>query len=297
MLSIVRRNRHLAALLAVMPDVMPVVKAAQRKKLQGVQKPDKSFVTQVDLESERIARAAFVSHGYAFDGEEKGLSGDHESRFVVLYDPVDGTGPLIEGLVTSTIIAAVYDRLLKKVICCAIAEPVSGRICYAAAGEGTWVITYTGDLESDLLGAERCHVSDVAYGPRLVTYLDVTHGFTKPGVPEVAHERWVGMLTGVISATRIRLLGSNGAHYATVAEGFGGSGAVITTAKGCAPDVAGILLILEAGGEAYAVTTRDGVIREADPLDPYSCDYAVAGNTTVTVRALSRLLIDAIRPR
>lgn len=83
------------------------------------------------------------------------------------------------------------------------------------------------------------------------------------------------------------MLGSNGRHLALVAGGKGGVVGSVTTAVGGPWDVAGALLVMEAGGAAVGLSkTGFGHYEECDPLRVGEYDVLIAANSMETLKYL-----------
>lgn len=123
-------------------------------------KPDRSFVTEADLEIEEVVRAriraAFPDHGIV--GEEFGEElPDAALRWYV--DPIDATNNYLRGIpVFATLIA--LERHGQAVVG-AVSAPALGTRWYAWAGGGAWA-TEIGTRASQTETPRRLHVSGVS---------------------------------------------------------------------------------------------------------------------------------------
>lgn len=103
-------------------------------------KPDRSEVTVADRTAESTLRAhvaeAFPEH--CFFGEEAGVSGNTESPWRWIVDPIDGTSNFVRGIpVWATLIALTHrDR---GPVVGVVSAPAMGRRWWAAVGHGAFV--------------------------------------------------------------------------------------------------------------------------------------------------------------
>lgn len=115
-----------------------VIEIGQRT-FQKSKKKDKSWVTEADLESDRILRdglvAAFPDH--AVLTEETGLIGREGSDWTWLIDPLDGTKAYANGISGYSVMVG----LLKegRPYLGVVVDPVSGFIYEALRGTGTYL--------------------------------------------------------------------------------------------------------------------------------------------------------------
>ncbi len=103
-------------------------------------KADRSEVTEADRQAEGAMRAAvasaFPNHG--FFGEEEGVSGDLESPWRWIVDPIDGTSNFVRGIpVWATLIALTHAE--HGPVVGVVSAPVMQRRWAAAAGHGATV--------------------------------------------------------------------------------------------------------------------------------------------------------------
>lgn len=109
-----------------------------RKKIQVVQKIDRSPVTKADREAEMVIRGllhkAFPTHQLC--GEEYGWDRDHQAEFKWWIDPVDGTRQFIRGLpFWGTLVALEYRG---EVVAGFILHPALNLTLWAAKGMGCY---------------------------------------------------------------------------------------------------------------------------------------------------------------
>ena len=126
-------DRHLDDFVAFARELADAAHAmlapAGRLRPDATLKPDRSFVTEFDLEIEHRLRtmiaARYPSHGVI--GEEHSAT-DEQAELVWVLDPIDGTAPFIAGApVYGTLIALAHEGV-----------PVVGVIDQAATGD-RWV--------------------------------------------------------------------------------------------------------------------------------------------------------------
>ncbi len=101
-------------------------------------KPDQTPVTIADREAEieirRVIREVFPNHGIY--GEEFG-TGDHESDYLWLVDPVDGTKSFVRGYgMFSTQIALMHRG---EIVVGVSSAPLMGELAWASTGGGAWL--------------------------------------------------------------------------------------------------------------------------------------------------------------
>ena len=106
-------------------------------------KPDRTHVTEADLETERAIRRILDAErpDDAILGEEFGASGETSRRWVI--DPIDGTHNYMRGIpVWATLIALTVDGIPTVGV---VSQPAIGRRWWAANGHGAWTTTATGE--------------------------------------------------------------------------------------------------------------------------------------------------------
>jgi histidinol phosphatase-like enzyme (inositol monophosphatase family) len=139
--------------ITLLKEIVQIVGKYQiesQKKLKNVDiKQDKSPVTEVDVNSEKIIKerilAKFPEDGFL--GEESGETAGKSGRRWII-DPLDGTRPYIHGIPTYSILIALED---KGVLAAAIAHfPALNETYWAALGGGAFC------------GSEKLNVSQTA---------------------------------------------------------------------------------------------------------------------------------------
>jgi hypothetical protein len=234
-------------------------------------KGDKSLVTWLDEEVEKVLRAVFAKYGYV-EGEEFGGHGNTDARYQLFLDPVDGTRTLANrDMGTPCIIVGVYDRQYSRFVAAAIAHPGTGEVLVA---ELNHTKRYLWD-GNDFTFLEVCRVWE--YDPAITfptVYIDNPNPFTRNGVPMLGAPG-LNKLDEVIREAGLSklVLASNGAAHTKLALGGPVVGTIMTS-KGGIQDVPGMLLVENAGGTwmgVMIVQGEDGK-RDVEPCDPHRID-------------------------
>ncbi len=210
-----------------------------REELQAVTKKDGTVCTVADLESEKAIREEIATWEgkYSFYGEE--LGGEKSAPYTILIDPLDGTSNYYRGRVDFSICVALAknDGGGSHVIAVLTYEPATKRIWTAMKGQGAY-------LESSGKSIRVC-VSTLPPSKGDICY----DAYTNRGFALASEEQKAGILrAAILKYRKIRLLGSNVLAHALVASG--NFEAAVTDAVGGPFDIAGILLVKEAGGKA-----------------------------------------------
>lgn len=272
---------------------MTVIRTAQRGASASgatVKEADSTLVTTTDKDGERILHNRLGGIlGVGFWGEEG--SKTERGEYSIMVDPLDGTRAFALRIPTSTVIAALVHNV-RGVVACVIGEAASGRI---------WSATEEGDVSFwtvDASGRECSHygICSVWKGPlteQASLFLDVSHGFTRGEEkrPILTHLQVHDLMVRMSSKSKLFMPGSNGLHFALVANGGDYCAGQITTAVGGPWDIAGVLLVQQAGGVARGFRIVKGVLEEvANPRDIVACDIMVSGNSQDTVNDLVLML-------
>jgi fructose-1,6-bisphosphatase/inositol monophosphatase family enzyme len=297
-------------LFSAMVECMLVVSSYQLgerklKKRAKVKAHDKTLLTQADLDSGKAALTILLElpEDYDITPEDSKGRTTPGARYIVWLDNIDGTRSFTNGLKTSTVILAIYDRKLKKVIFCMIGEPVSGEIRHAteptASGKAPAVYLTRIDFASgNITRAKKIKVNRDTLNNQATVFVDylnlqpfmrkMPNGGKQQILSADAYKRLVCNLIDL--GIYLAMPGSNGLHQAMVANGWEKCVAGMTLAMGGEWDVAGVLLVLMAGGSARGFRVKDNtIVKEGDPLDPFSYDVLFYGNS---LRAVD-MLIDA----
>lgn len=265
---------------------MEVVRNYQTKGVPEaeVKSSDKTLLTLADKASqEAIRRRLTTIPDLSFWGEEqnkKGFIG--EGRFGIIVDPLDGTNAFVCGLMTSTVIVGIYDCLEKKIVGCAIGEPVSGRM---------WSCLEGGDVLN-----EKDEVRMVWQGPlqKGNVTIDVSHGFTSRG-HQMLTDKGNAYLFGLLNCkAKVLMPGSNGLMQALVANGRERMAGSITTAIGFPGDICGGLLVLQAGGAVIAFRMTDSGLVRTDFVDILEVDAIVCANSIEIAESLAQAFEEAM---
>ncbi|MFH1427392.1 MAG: inositol monophosphatase family protein [Patescibacteria group bacterium] len=263
-------------------------------------KKDDTLFTIADKKSDEagknIIREAFPD--ITFWGEEIGLT-QKNSRFEYWRDPLDGSAPFAVGAPTSTIIDAIYDKILKKLVAATIAEPAYLRVWTAIKGKGCLLHVFeeqpNGEFVEIFVSPRKVWEGKIARGTAV--FSDFTQGFKRDkGTRQILNDAQALKLTTILAKNyRLLLMGSNGAHHAYVAEGRDKVVGGFTTAMGGQWDVPGALVINEAGGSClgFRISSSKELIPE-DPLDPMAYDILVYANSDETLNILCDHLREAI---
>ncbi len=193
-------------------------------------KPDHTEVTALDRAAEAaiVARLAADRPHHRVLGEEHGASGDPDSPWQWIIDPIDGTSGYTRGIpVWATLLALVHDRIPVVAV---VSAPAMARRWWAARGQGAFA------------DGRRCRVSDVAAIADAQVSITFSAGWDDLGLTPALLE--LGR-----DARRARGFGDFWQHC-LVAEG---ALDVAIDAVGVAPyDVAGVRLLVEEAGGTFS---------------------------------------------
>lgn len=271
-------------------DAMEYIRAAQlfpSRVAAGVKHADGTLVTATDKEAERVLHARLQGiQNTCFRGEEGTASGG--GGYTIMVDPLDGTRAFALRLATSTVIAALTHPE-RGVVACVIGEPSTGRIWSATEDSPT-------RLYPNKESATPAQVWPGELDAQASVFMDVSHGFTRgPEKRQILTDDQVHrLMVGVSKTCKLFMPGSNGLHFALVANGSDRMAGQITTAVGGPWDIAGVLLVLQAGGAARGFSVTDGKLTEQNPLHIEECDIMVSGNSVATVDRLVDLLLASL---
>lgn len=279
---------------------------------------DQTLVTVLDRKSEAacfpLLQAAFP--GVPILREEAGLT-EGSADWIIWVDALDGTSARTLLLPTSTVIIAAYSLAEKRLKAVVIGEPAYMR--QWSASDDTPCQLF---LPGKSLGV--CRVWDGQFSERSTVFIDVSHSFvrkTASGAKKDVLSKWgaKALMGELQDRCRVVIPGSNGLNHALVANGGEYMAGAITTAMGGPWDVAGALLVKQAGGvirafsieppnpfspaDHEAVCDWDLVaqqssprrLKEVDPLDPLAYDLLVSANNEATADVLSEALSRAMR--
>ncbi len=253
--------------------------------LSEVKQADQTLVTAADRQSglavrqlirEKLPEIAIL--GEDMDGLE------FSSQLLALIDPLDGTRAFANGLITSTVIAGIYDRWNKRLICCVVGEPISGRIWLASQNTHTHKMLIRADKN---VMEQNVTVWNGPLDMQSTVLIDLSHGFTSRGRQILSNKQIAELFGSLNYLATILMAGSNGLHQALVANGGEKLAGSITTATGGPWDICGALLVLQAGGTAQGLAMGDDrLLTLIDPLDVLHYDILVTGNSQATVDTL-----------
>ena len=255
---------YLATAVEIVLRAGDIQRAGQQSGFRVDKKGSIDLVTEVDLACERMCRETiaqrFPDHDVLAEELGAGVSGDTQSRFRWVFDPLDGTTNYAHGL---------------PIYCSSLALEIDGRAEVAAIYDPTRKELFTAERgEGSYLNGRALHVSTTA---TLIDSLLVT------GFPYNVHED-SGELVGLFGyflgrARAVRRLGSAALDLGYVAAGrFEAFWEQYLKPWDVA---AGALIVEEAGGR---VTGMDG-----GPFDPAAA-HLIASNGQVHAE-----VVDTIR--
>lgn len=282
----------LSRVLSAVAEAMAMIRDGQLQgplKHADVKDGDATLVTAMDHRVERFLRDKLrdLRNVCLIGAEESGYQRTATAgELLLLIDPLDGTRAFASGIATSTVIvAAVHPP--RGVVLCVVGEPSTGRVWFATEEDQTRRWMMYGDATSPLVPVE---VWNGELAPHRTVLMDMTGSSVRDRreVLDVrqAHE----LVRNVSSHAKVLVPGSNGLNFALVANGGTNLVGQISTAVGGAWDVAGLLLVLQAGGYVRAFRTQDRRLIERDPRHILRHDIVVSGNSRSTVDRLVDLV-------
>lgn len=263
-------------------------------------KGDKTAVTIVDMESQRLAHSIIKRDLGEFklnQEETKGESGNLSSNITLYHDPLDGTGGFLIGGPTPTVILGAYNSKLKKVLACATMEPSTGRFWFSSLGDGAFLNRF--DYENKKWESEdgkQIHVNNASIkGGHIL--VDVTHPFKRlGGEREIYTKEGRRELTNILETLGAKEASfyTNGGHYALVATGRPSLVGNITTAIGGPFDIAGLRHVLEAGGSAgcYRIEKNRNIKYLGEDIE--NADIVISANNHNTFKILESAVANSI---
>jgi fructose-1,6-bisphosphatase/inositol monophosphatase family enzyme len=270
-----------------------------RTPASEVKAADDTLVTDIDRASEVIASDILRNDlpGIALLGEEGGWQGEAGSRYVVMLDPLDGTRAFALGAATSTVIIALYDTHVRRLVAVTIGCPATGRIWHAGDRRGVDLAIHPVDDLQGLPHRQSSSLRAPSPGVGGTVLIDNLSSFRR-GSPSRTMLTAAGaarLVTVLNTRFAVQSYGSNGLHHALVATSTDGPLGAVTTSMGGAWDAAGVLLVVAAGG--YAHSFRVGQRRELEPadcLDPFAYDFLVVSNDAELANLLNTALAEAV---
>lgn len=235
-----------------------------------IDKGDYGFATVVDVEIERLVRAHLGKEipEVPFLGEEEGGAG-LESAAVWVLDPIDGTANYADGSPLCSISLALVRA----------GRPVLGIVAAPLLGERFVAVEGAGAFRN----GERIHVAATEVGDSLVALSDFAFGRKHRATNSL---RFAVIEELVARSMRLRIHGSVALDLAWLAAGRMSA----TVALSNRPwDVsAGVLLVREAGGEAFDETGESHLPRSSSTL----AAVPALRDTLVSVVAAARARVE-----
>ncbi len=212
-----------------------------KNELEVRQKSDGTILTKADIDAEQIIikYLEYFINQWSYLGEECGLIGNNASDYQIAVDPLDGTSNYYRGRLNFGSSITLIDRAKNydQVICVVSFEPATERMWYAIKNEGAYL------KQANCGESIELKVSDLESHEGTICY-DASTEFQKT-VYSPRHK--VEILDKIIPHYKeVRLIGSNVLAHALVANGS--FEAAVSDAIGGPYDIAGYLLVQEAGG-------------------------------------------------
>ncbi len=259
-------------------------------------KSDGSLLTKVDLASEAAAGARLheLFPTIPIFGEETGLSSEHLSPYMFMVDPIDGTRPFCAGAPTSTVMVSLYNTELRKLAATTTVEPATGRLWHSN-GSQTIRTVFNPTTGEQIMEAAPCSVWGGSITDGATVLVDNFAAFDRQGRQITTNDNVIRLFIALQSQVAVQNYGSNGLHHALVANGGNKLAGAITTSMGGEWDVAGALLVLNAGGVAEGLRVNAGrSVTAADPLDPFTYDLLLSANSQASLDFLKQSVIDSL---
>ncbi len=215
-----------------------------------------TLLTRADVESERILCEHLLDVPRVKIITKRATHGT--GPYTLLVDSCDGSLPMLQGLLTSTIIVGMLDPdgVLIAVV---IGDPISGRMWSASSSAPTTVQVIT---PNHLIGSG-AHVLGIEHPVRVwqgdlsektTVFADRNRGYAREG-RQVLSDIDVRLMFGwLFRWTGVLMTGGNGMHHALLANGGERVAGSITTAIGGPWDACGVLLVTQAGGARWCAT-------------------------------------------
>ncbi len=179
---------------ALAEEASRAVAAFKQSTITTQRKADRSPVTEADLASDRILREGLAKHfpEHAILTEESGLSGNSNSDFVWMIDPLDGTKAFAKGIPGFCVMVGLLHQ--GKPLLGVVVDPVEGRTYRALLGSGASV-TQQGKTKALKVSARK-DFSDMP--------LVVSTGFPAEALAQV-REKLAGPLLAPINSVGIKV--------------------------------------------------------------------------------------------
>jgi len=170
------------------------VSALMHGPVVAQRKADHSPVTEADFASDRILREGLARHfpQHAILTEESGLSGDAQSDFVWMIDPLDGTKAYAKGIPGFCVMVGLLQK--GRPLLGVVVDPLEGRT-YRALRDAGATVTQQGKTE-DLKVSSRTDFSEMP--------LVVSTGFPPEALAQV-RQRLSGPLLSPINSVGIKV--------------------------------------------------------------------------------------------
>ncbi|MCL5283491.1 MAG: inositol monophosphatase [Armatimonadetes bacterium] len=210
-------------------------------------KEDQSYVTPLDRETEQYLKAemAALTPGFAFLGEEYGITGDSD-RPLWACDPIDGTTNMVFGIpVWGVSLGLIYNQVPVLGV---IYLPLLGELFWATKNGGAWC----NQQRLQVTDQDNIHIED-------------TICFTSNALKTLSVERIGG---------RLRCLGSIAAELGYTARGS--ICATVGLHEGICDMAAGFCIATEAGCAIHYLHSE----RSNDPGEPVDIGALVAARRT-----------------
>jgi len=226
-------------------------------------KSDRDFATEADLEAEAAIQAVISAAcpGDAFEGEERGLTGDAAARRTWLVDPLCGT--LNFAAQTPLLCVNVALREDGAITAAAVADPIAATLWWTD-GDAVWART-DGDGDARVVPSPVSRLVDVDFDgrPEWAAGLVSAPAFANRFGIRVSSTSlalvWVatGQRAGYVFGGDVR----GSVHFVAGVALCRAAGCVVTTLSGRAPDAAG-----------------DGLVAAADAADHAALLDAISGS-------------------
>jgi len=279
--------------------------------LETAEKKDGTIVTAADTASaEAIVPVIRCEYPEADVSREDGSPIKNKGyRIRFLIDPLDGTAPFASGAPTSSVIIAVYDQVLQRIVGCAIGDVGIGRYWLTYEGCDFAYVSCPRPESERARNIWNIHVANPQRQgtEKFPVYLDTLDFKPTDGRGSLNAAQRAALCGLVEQNYMLQKYGSNGLHQALVAQGLNDTVGSITTAIGGPWDVAGALLVRKAGGVARAFRLReqDGEMHLGDGGDPLAVlkpgtertphyDLLICANSDATGDRLENMVRDAL---
>ena len=235
-------------------------------------KDDNTPVTVADHLSQKIIYSAlrdeFPNIPFVLE-EEEVQTNMYGAQHIFLVDPLDGTSSFARGFPNYSVTAALVERQKTSYIpvICVVHEPATGRIWWAIKGHGTYLAQYNRGADN-FSSASRVRVSLNQFPSDNQSMLIYDAALTFRDIVPSVEIKLAALTQALPLFKRVRMIGSNALQFAYVASGL--AEASVTDAVGGPYDLAGHLLVDEAGGRSSDLVLK--------PIDVFRSKVVVATN-------------------